>query len=53
MNETPQAVQELAKQYNKDPAQVLRIYNLYIKLGYKKDLAEAMAESDIINERKH
>lgn len=51
----PQAVEEIAAKYNTDPAEVLKIYKLYIDLGYRRELAEAMTESDIINDqrRKH
>lgn len=51
----PQAVEEIAAKYNTDPAKVARLLNLYIKLGYRRELAEAMTESDIINDqrRKH
>lgn len=52
MNDTPQAVQELAAKYNTDPAKVRSCYDLYIKLGYKKELAEALTESDIISEQR-
>ena len=47
--------EEIAAKYNTDPAKVARLLNLYIKLGYRHELAEAMTESDIINEqrRKH